>query len=362
MEKRKRVVIKIGTKVIASKDKALDKNRIRDIADQISRIKASSTDVILVTSGAIGAGIGLLGFKKRPERLSDLQATASIGQSHLMHLYSEYFKAKGYLVGQILLTQDDFDDRKRYLNIKCTLETLIQYGAIPIINENDTVSTEEIRFGDNDNLARLVSDLCRAERLILLTDVDGLLDRDGSLVRIVDDISPKIFKLARASRCELGVGGMITKLEAAKDVAALGIECVIANGLKKDILLKVMEGETAGTIFRSRTAKHVARKRWIAYSSKPKGTIIVDDGAKEALIKGNKSLLASGITDVAGDFLAGDAVKVADREGSELARGITSYSGVEIKKIKGRKTKEISDILGYKSRDEVVHRDNLVIL
>jgi glutamate 5-kinase len=362
MSKNKLVVIKIGTKVIASSDKSLDKGLLKSLICQISDILDKGTKVIVVTSGAIGAGMGLLGMKKRPVKLEELQASASIGQSHLMHLYGDYFKERGYLAGQILLTQEDFNDRSRYLNIKKTIETLFAHKAVPVINENDTVSTEEIKCGDNDRLSSLVSDLCRADMLILLTDVDGLLDENCNLVDLVDDVSSRIMKLARSSKCELGTGGMASKLESIGRATASGVECIIANGKTKDIIVDIVDGKGVGTRFKSTGTKLLAKKRWIAFSSKPKGSIYVDSGAKEALSSKNKSLLASGIVEVDGQFAAGDVIKIADKNFREFARGITNYSSGEILKIKGLKNADIKNVLGDKARDEVVHKDDLVIL
>jgi glutamate 5-kinase len=362
MSKNKIVVIKIGTKVIASSDKSLDKVLLKGLIGQVSDILDKGFKVIVVTSGAIGAGMGLLGMKKRPVKLEELQAAASIGQSHLMHLYSGYFKERGYLAGQILLTQEDFNDRARYLNIRETIETLFSHKAVPVINENDTVSTEEIKCGDNDRLSGLVSDLCRANMLILLTDVDGLLDEKHNVVNFVNDMSSKITKLARSSRCELGTGGMSSKLESIRRATASGIECVIANGKKKNVIVDIIDGKTVGTRFKSSGTKLLAKKRWIAFSSRPKGSIYVDGGAREALSDKNKSLLASGIVEVDGQFVAGDVVKIADKNFREFARGLTNYSSSELLKIKGLKTGEIRNVLGDSSRDEVVHKDDLVIL
>ena len=362
MHKNKIVVIKIGTKVMASSNKALDKDALKAIVSQVADILDKGMQAIIVTSGAIGAGMGLLNLKKRPVKLRSLQATASIGQSYLMQLYNHYFKERGYLTGQILLTQEDLSDRARYLNIKYTIQTLLSHKAIPIINENDTVSTEEIKCGDNDRLSALVSDLCRADLLILLSDVDGLLDEKAEVINFVDNINSKVLKLAHSSECELGTGGMCSKLEAIRKATASGIECVIANGRAKNIIIDIVDGKKTGTRFGSSGAKLMARKRWIAFSSKPKGVIIVDSGAREALSKKNKSLLASGIVEVDGNFVAGDVIKIADRSSKEFARGLVNYSSSELSRIKGLKTGEIKDILGQKREDEVVHKDNLVIL
>lgn len=363
MKNKKMIVVKIGTKVITSKDRALDIDRIKNLVSQIAAIRDKGVDVVLITSGAIGAGLWLLGMKKRPEDLAMLQASAAIGQSHLMHIYSEFFKSYKVNVGQILLTQEDFNDRIRYLNIKHTIDALLKHDAVPVINENDTVATEEIRCGDNDRLSSLVADLCGAQRLILLTDVDGLLGPDGKMINVVDEITQDIAKLGGRSHCDLGTGGMATKLEAARAVTRAGVECVIANGRKKDVLLRiVLEGRSEGTTFKCRAGKYLAKKRWIAFSSTTKGGISVDDGAKSALKEKNKSLLASGILGISGHFKPGDVVTITDRNGKEFAKGLSNYSSWDLAKIKGMRTSSFRGILGREGRDEVVHKDNLVIL
>ena len=362
MAKNKIVVVKIGTKVIASSDKPLDKERLKSITDQIADILDRDIRVVVVTSGAIGAGMGLLGLKKRPVKLEELQATASIGQSYLMQLYSGYFKERGYHVGQILLTQEDFNDRKRYLNIKYTIQALLHHKAVPVINENDTISTEEIKCGDNDRLSSLVSDLCHANMLILLSDVDGLLDERCEVITEVDEITSRISKLTRSSRCDLGTGGMTSKLDAIGKATASGIKCVIANGKTKDVIVDIIDGKDIGTKFNASKSKLLAKKRWIAFSSRTKGAIVVDSGAREALINKNRSLLSSGIVGLEGNFAAGDVVKITDKTSKEFARGLVNYSSSELLKIKGLKTNEIKDALGYKGADEAVHKDNLVIL
>ncbi|MDP3730531.1 MAG: glutamate 5-kinase [Candidatus Omnitrophota bacterium] len=362
MSKNRIVVIKIGTKVITSSDKSLDKALLKGLIAQISDILDKGLKVIVVTSGAIGAGMGLLGMKKRPVKTEELQAAASIGQSRLMHLYSDYFKERGYLTGQILLTQEDFNDRNRYLNIKKTIETLLSHKAVPVINENDTVSTEEIKCGDNDRLSSLVSDLCRVDMLMLLTDVDGLLDEKYSVINLVDGMSSRITKLARESLCEFGTGGMASKLESIGKATASGIECVIANGKTKNIIADIIDGKPVGTRFKSSGMKLLAKKRWIAFSSKPRGSIYVDSGAREALSNKNRSLLASGIVGLDGQFVMGDVVRITDKSFREFARGLTNYSSSELSKIKGLKTADIRNVLGRKAPDEVIHKDNLVIL
>jgi len=358
----KTIVIKIGTKVIASSDRSLDRLALKNIVDQIADALDKGIRVIVVTSGAIGAGMGLLGLKKRPVKLEELQATASIGQSHLMQLYSGYFKDRGYHVGQILLTQEDFNDRKRYLNIKYTIQALLGHKAVPIINENDTISTEEIKCGDNDRLSSLVSDLCRADTLILLSDVDGLLDERCNVIPEVDQLDARISRLTRSSKCELGTGGMASKLDAIGKAAASGVECVIANGKAGNVITDIIAGKPVGTRFNAARSRLLAKKRWIAFSSRAKGAIVVDSGAKEALVNKNKSLLSSGIVEVTGSFTAGDMIKITDKASKEFARGLANYSSSELIKIKGLKTGQIKAALGHKGADEVIHKDNLVIL
>lgn len=363
MQKRNRVVVKVGTKVITARDRTLDIERVRDIVCQIARIRKGGTDIILVSSGAIGAGMGLLNLKKRPDSLPELQAAASIGQNYLMHTYSSLFKNEKYLTGQILLTQEDFNDRPRYLNIKHTINALLKHNAIPIINENDTVATEEIRCGDNDRLSSLVADLCEAQRLVILTDVDGLLDEKGGVIPFVHEITPDIIRLGGKSHCDLGTGGMATKIASIKNAVDAGIECVIANGQTQGALCRIIiEGKNIGTTFKSRRGTLIAKKRWIAASSRAKGEISVDDGAMRATAQKDKSLLASGIVGVKGAFAAGDMVKVVDKDRREFAKGLSNYSSDDILKIKGFKSAEFKSILGYKGHDEVIHKDNLVIL
>jgi len=358
--KHKKIVIKIGTSVLAKSDGNIDKGVIEGLVSQVSRLLDKGAKAIIVTSGAICAGRGIL--KSTSNSLSDLQAMASVGQSELMRLYGEAFKKKNYLTGQILLTQEDFDDRRRYLNIKYTLDALLSKKIVPIVNENDTVSTEEIKLGDNDRLSGLVADLAGADSLIILTDVDGLYDADGSVIENVENISGEIKKLVTKKRHTFTTGGMATKIEAAQRVVRSGICCFIANAGIENIIFKILEGKTLCTHFKAKPVIAKAKKRWIAYSSKVKGRIIVDDGAKKALAVGHKSLLPSGITGGEGAFKAGDVVGIADSRGREFARGLVNYSRKEIERIKGLKTSEIESALGYKDHDEAVHRDNLVIL
>lgn len=358
--KYKKIVIKIGTSVLAKEDGGIDKAIIESIASQVSHLLDKGVNVILVSSGAIGAGRGIL--RRTSNSLSDLQAMASVGQNELMRLYSEAFKKQNYLVGQILLTQEDFDDRRRYLNIKYTIDALLSKKIVPIVNENDTVSTEEIKCGDNDRLSSLVADLSEADALIMLTDVLGLMDKNDQVRKFVDDITEDIEKLVGKKMLHFTKGGMATKVEAARRAINSGIDCFIAKGTNTNIILNILKNEGLYTYFKAKPVKEKAKKRWIGYSSKVKGKIIVDDGAKIALIAGHKSLLASGITGKEGSFEPGDVVGISDSKKGEFARGLTNYSSKEIERIKGLKTAEIEKALGYKDHDEIVHRDNLVIL
>ncbi len=363
MRKHEKIVVKIGTKVITSRDRSLDKERVKEIVAQVSEIRKSGIDVLIVTSGAIGAGMWLLGMKRRPAGLSELQAAAAIGQNHLMQLYSEYFKANDVLTGQMLLTQEDFNDRRRYLNIKHTIDALLKYDVVPIINENDTVATEEIKCGDNDRLSSLVADIAGCNKLILLTDVDGLLDARGGLISTVSEVNQKILKLGGKSACDLGTGGMATKLVSARAASKAGIDCIIANGKVKGIICKiVLLGEKVGTLIPGANKKFDAKKRWIAYSSTVMGSVRIDDGARAALVDDNKSLLASGIVGLSGEFASGDVISISDKDGRELARGLSNYSSDEVGKLKGLRSADFKSVLGYKAKDEIVHKDNLVIL
>ena len=366
--KFKRIVVKVGTSLITTGENKLSKARIKDLTSQIAGLRDNGIEVLLVTSGAIAAGMRVLKIKHRPQSLPKLQACAAVGQGQLMKIYAEAFKKKGYAAAQLLLTQDDLAYRDRYLNAKNTLFTLLDEGVVPVINENDTVSTDEIKFGDNDRLSSLVANLVKADLLVLLSDVDGLLRCDSAgrmtkeCVREVYKVTDDIKKLAAKTKSSQGTGGMASKIEAARLCIDSGISCIVANGKTKDILLKIVKGEKVGTTFLAGASKKTAKKHWIAYSSKVKGAITVDDGAKAALIVKKKSLLASGITGCHGNFEKASVISIVDRGNKEFARGVCSYSSSDLKKIKGLKTSEIRGVLGRKGADEIVHRDNLAIL
>ena len=369
LSKVKKVVVKIGTGVLTTDDGYVDKEQIQRLAGQVVELKKMGYDVVVVSSGAIGSGMGELGIEKRPSTLPELQAVAAIGQSKLIGTYDECFKLHGYHAAQILLTREDFEDRQRYLNTCNTIHTLFQMNAIPVVNENDTISVDEIKFGDNDALSALVTNLLNAELLIILSSVDGLYDRfptaksKATVIPIVENISYEIKQLAFDSKTARGVGGMQTKLEAASVVTNAGEAVIIANGRMDNVLKKIVQCENVGTLFLPKEEKLTSRKRWIGYTIKPKGKIYVDDGAMHALAKKGKSLLASGIVAAEGAFSKGDIVSVCKREDRTIfARGLTNYSSEEIEKIKGCSTSHIAKVLGYKLYDEVIHRDNMVIL
>jgi len=370
MSKKKKssvLVIKLGTRMLTSgTTNRLCESRIRVIVSQVSELVKRGFKVVLVSSGAIGAGMGILGLKTRPQFLPKLQACAAIGQGELMKIYSKLFKAKKHTVAQVLLTQDDLDSRERYLNAKNTLNMLLDSGVVPIVNENDTVSTEEIKLGDNDRLSSLVANLIEADKLIILTDVDNLYKYDKNKRKVaihkVEKVTKEIEDLAGKSKNNVSVGGMITKIQAAKIATESGITCHMANGKEKDVLLKIADDISIGTLFEACKDCVGAKKRWIAFTSKKRGSISVDKGAKTALVEKNRSLLASGVLRADGNFEIGDVVTICDEEGKEFARGLVNYNSRQIDKIKGLNTSSIEQALGYKCYDEVVHKDNLVIL
>lgn len=357
-----RIVVKVGTKILTSKNYSLDKAWIKNLASQFISLINKKIEPILVTSGAIGAGMGILGLASRPKLLPDQQAAAAVGQGQLMRIYDTIFKQHSLNTAQILLTREDLSVRKRYLNAKNTLFTLLNYKVVPIINENDTVSVDEIKFGDNDRLSALVASLIHAELLIILSDVDGLYTGKKAVIPVVEKITPEIEGLAGKYTSPLGTGGMASKIEAAKVCAASGISCIVANGRLPNVLLKILEGKSVGTLFCPKQQSLRALKRWIGFSAKISGQIFVDQGAKEALTSKNRSLLPKGIVKLRGTFTTGDTVSIKDLENQEFARGLVNYSSEELAKIKGQNTERIKTILGYKYYDEVVHRDNLVIL
>ncbi|GAB4536104.1 MAG: glutamate 5-kinase [Thermodesulfovibrionia bacterium] len=363
----KRVVIKIGSNIIASATEGLDIRRLSAIANDISDIVDVGFEPVIVSSGAVAAGLGKLGLKQKPPDIRLKQVAAAIGQSSLMWAYEHSFARYGKKVAQVLLTRDDIADRSRYINAKNTLLTLIAHGIIPVINENDSVATDEIRFGDNDLLAALVSGLVEADMLIILSDVDGLYTKDpkhkdARLIETVEEVTPQIEDMAGKSGSIVGTGGMYSKVLAARQANSYGIPVVIISGKRDGLIQKVIAGERTGTYFKPAEVKMPSRKGWIAYGIKSKGVLYLDDGAVQAIISKGKSLLPSGIIRIEGDFRVGDAVSCLNEDGKRIAKGLTNYSSEEIELIKGKRTSEIERVLGYKYSDEVIHRDNLVIL
>lgn len=364
----KRLVVKIGSNILASENDGLDRERIHSICDDIAAVQERGFDVAVVSSGAVAAGMKKLALKERPRDIILKQAAAAVGQSSLMQAYEECFGIRRKRVAQILLTRDDLADRKRYINSRNTLLTLLSYGIVPIINENDTVATDEIRFGDNDHLAALVAGLIEAERLIILSDVDGLftgdprVDPNAKLIKLVDEITPELEEKAGGAGTVVGTGGMYSKVLAAKRAVHHGIAVNIVNGKTNNVICSVIDDISGGTEFRPRTTRLSSKKGWIAYACRAKGSLTIDGGAVKALCQGGKSLLPSGILSLSGNFEAGDAVYCVDAKGNRLAKGITNYSYSELDRIKGKRTTEIEDILGYRYSDEVIHRDNLTLL
>jgi glutamate 5-kinase len=331
-------------------------------------MRSEGFEIVLVTSGSIAMGLKKLGLERRPVTIPERQAIAAVGQVDLMAEYDRGFHSCGVEVGQVLLTCGDLSARQRFLNARNTISELLRRGIVPIINENDTVSVDEIKFGDNDNLSALVANLISADLLVLLSDIDGVFDKDPKLdkkakrISVVEDIDDFSLEWSNATTNFYGTGGIITKVEAAKTAAHFGCAAVVANGKVAGILERVLACEDVGTLILPKSDKLTSKKHWIAYSTRPAGKVMVDDGAKTALIDKGRSLLPSGITGVAGSFEAGEAVHCVDSAGMEFARGVVNYGSIEIEKLKGKNSKAIEEVLGYKVYDEVIHRDNLVVL
>ncbi len=368
LNKVRRLVVKIGSRVITTSDNDLDLDRISCLAEEIERLRRDGREVIVVTSGAVAAGRRELGLSERPTTIPQKQAAAAVGQPRLMRAYEEALGRFGIKSAQILLTRDDLADRQRFLNARATLDTLLACGIVPIINENDTVVVEEIKFGDNDNLSALVTNLIEANLLIILTDIDGFFDSDprmnaaARLVPLVRSITREVEQAAGGSGSSAGTGGMATKLAAAKKAGRYGVPTIVANGRRDAILIDMMAGCELGTLFLPSGESLNRRKHWIAYTLRPRGRVIVDDGAGRVLQQQGRSLLPSGILGLEGEFERGACIRVCSRSGSEIGRGISDYSSRELVKIKGHQSGEIENLLGYRYGDEVIHRDNLVIV
>lgn len=364
----RRIVVKVGTRLLCTSRGQFNTARMSRIVHDLAGLWREGYEIVLVSSGAIGAGVGRLGLNRVPQTIPEKQAAAAVGQGILMQQYHLLFASEGIVVAQILLTREDITSRERYLNARHTFHTLLRYRALPIVNENDTVAVEEIRFGDNDTLAALVACLIDADLTVLLTDLDGFYTSDphrdstGRLISEVAEITPQLEALAGGRGSALATGGMETKLQAAKISMDAGIPLVIASGMQQGVLKKVLSGESVGTFFVPREDRMQARKRWIAFGSPIQGRIIVDQGAAQAIMKKGKSLLPGGVVRVEGAFEAGNVVSVVDTNGKEIARGISNYSAGDLDLIKGKKTHEIKVVLGHKDYDEIIHRDNLTLV
>ena len=362
----RRIVVKVGSSTIAD-DGHLNEAALDGLVHDLALVKREGVEVILVTSGAIAAGWPQLGLKQRPQTLPQLQASAAVGQIWLMAAYEERFRNYGQRTALMLLTRDDFSNRERYTRMNDTLRALLHHGVIPIVNENDTVAVDEIKVGDNDTLSAYVTNLAQAELLVVLSDQAGFYtgdprhDPDSELIHTVNAISKEIWQAAGEAGTESGTGGMVTKLRAADIVTGSGEMMVLAHGREPLIVTRLLKGELLGTLFLPQS-RISGRKRWIAYSRPPKGRLIVDDGARNALVRGGRSLLPAGIRRVEGSFDYSDTVSCLTENGVEFARGLANYNAVETTKLAGKHTKDIEKILGYRDYDEIIHRDNLVLL
>ncbi|MBN1909282.1 MAG: glutamate 5-kinase [Pirellulales bacterium] len=362
------MVVKVGTRVLTQPDGRLDPGQIGRLAEQIHRVMGMGRRVVLVSSGAVGAGMGRLEMSRRPTDLARLQAVAAIGQSALIEAYESAMRPHGRHVAQILLTAEDLDQRTRYLNARNTILTLLEFGALPIINENDTVSVDELQttFGDNDRLAAMVTNLIRAPLLVLLSDVEGLFDGEphapgAKPIATVTRLDDTVLGLVRDRSGELSRGGMASKLEAARLVTGGGENAIIAGGRTPDVLTRIVAGEPVGTLLVAQGQTVAARKRWIGFTVQPRGHLIVDAGARRAVEQAGKSLLPIGVVNVVGQFDKGDVVALRDADRVEFARGLTNYSAANIARIKGLRTDQIAGALGHHPYDEIIHRDNMVV-
>jgi len=363
----KRVLIKIGSAVLTGED-GLDLQIIEQLVDEMSQLRKAGRQIVIVTSGAIASGKHRMGITGKLKSMPQKQAAAAVGQSRLMRVYSNSFGKYGIFVAQILLTMSDLTDRKRYLNVRNTLSTLIDWEVFPIINENDSVAVDEIKFGDNDHLAAMITNIMDAQLLINLTSTEGLYDRNptgstkAKLISLVKDFTEEIEAAATDDTTPIGLGGMKSKVIAARAVTSSGLTCIIAPGKRKGVLHDIFAGKEIGTLFLPTGDRLRSRKHWIAFTLKSRGKLFLDDGARDALIEEGKSLLPSGVANIEGDFSIGDPVTCVDMKGEPLAKGLVNYSSSEVKKIMGLKTTKIEQVLGYKDYDEIIHRDNLVVM
>lgn len=362
----KRIVIKIGSRVLTDGVGALDQAIIRSICAELATIHRSGKQIVLVSSGAVAAGRSALKHVHQSNTIPHKQAAAAIGQTRLMRAYEEGLESFGLIPAQLLLTSEDLGSRQRFLNAQATLNTLLGYGIIPIINENDTVVVDEIKFGDNDNLSALVTNVAEAQLLLIMTDIDGFYsadprkDPDARLIPLVKTITREMERAAGGSGSSVGTGGMATKLAAAKKAAKNGVPTILLPGKQPGILAAALAGQPVGTLFLPATEGFSRRKHWIAYTLRPSGKVLVDSGARDAVLKRGKSLLPSGIIQVEGRFERGACIRICGSDGVEFARGLTDYSSSDITRLVGKNSSEIENILGYYYTDVIVHRDNMV--
>ncbi len=368
LEDSRRIVVKVGTSSLTLPGGGLDLEYMGDLVAQLAQVAGDSREVMLVSSGAVGAGIARLGLPSRPGSIPQRQAAAAVGQGILVQAYEDLFSRFGLDVGQVLLTREDLVHRHRYINSRNTLSTLLDFGVIPVVNENDTVATEEIEFGDNDNLSALVAGLVNADLLVNLTDIDGLYDGDprsdprARLLSFVPEVTPGLRAAAQSPGSSLGSGGMKTKLQAAAICAGCGVHMVIARANEPSILPRILGGERLGTLFPAASHPMEARKRWIAFGADPAGAVVVDGGARDAIVDRGASLLPSGVIDVEGEFGPGQSIRILDEARGEFARGLARYSSGEVAAIMGAQTHMIEEILGELRDPEVVDRDDLVLM
>ncbi len=366
LSRARRVVVKLGSSVVTH-DQGLDQAVIQGLADDMSALRKHGKEFIIVSSGAIAAGVRRMNLKEGARTIPQKQAAAAVGQSRLVAAYGRAFQVHGHQVGQLLLTKDDLSHRRRYLNARNTLMTLLSWGAIPIVNENDTVMVEEIQLGDNDNLSAMVATLAEADVLLLLTDTDGLMDcdpgkrADACLIPVVEEITPELRSLACDATSRVGRGGMASKIEAASKAAASAIPTVIARGKISGIVSRILAGEACGTLVLPSRERFSARKHWIRFNLDPEGTLVLDPGAARAVARRGTSLLPVGIVRVEGHFEHGAAVRLEDTGGNEIGIGLSNYSSEELNKIMGRQGVELDWVLGYRRNDEAIHADNLVL-
>lgn len=363
------VVVKVGTRVLTRADGTLSFGRIAQLAEELIDIVETGRHVVLVSSGAVGAGMGQLGIKERPSDVAKLQAIAAVGQTNLIETYDSTLRKHGYHAAQVLLTADDLDDRTRYLNVRNTLLSLIEFGAIPIINENDTVAVDELvaKFGDNDRLAAMVTNLIRAPLLVILSDVDGVYDGDpaspgSKQLETINRIDESIMSYVRDKQTGLSKGGMASKLEAARIVSSSGENAIIASGREPGSLARIIQGKVVGTLVLAEGKSVTPLKRWIGFSAQSRGRLVIDDGARRAIVEQGRSLLAAGIVDASGEFVKGDIVSLVDKFQREVARGLTNYPMEEVQQIKGLRSGEIASVLGHQPYKEVIHRDNMMVM